>query len=213
MALHDNALGINAAKNSNYKVAVEHWKKSSVLGYSKSCFNLGLCYELGNGVNKDLTKVSYFHLHWNSYIHKKKNVPFFHCTSLFATTPYLFPFPFYFFLSFLLFFPLSLLLFLSLPYFPFYLLYFFSFFFFPSLSSSLFLQTFSLSLFISVFLSPFLLISFPLSLSHLSSSFPVKEFHVFLYVCVSVLIWMFIYEYMCLLIYMIFDITDSVCMC
>lgn len=56
IAIGQNIEGIKAAEGGNFQTAVEHWKNSSNVGYSKSIFNLGLCYETGKGVNKDLRK-------------------------------------------------------------------------------------------------------------------------------------------------------------
>lgn len=56
VAIGENIKGIKAAEGGNFQTAVEHWKNSSNIGYSKSNFNLGLCYETGRGVNKDLRK-------------------------------------------------------------------------------------------------------------------------------------------------------------
>lgn len=56
IAIGQNIEGIKAAEGGNFQAAAEHWKNSSDVGYSKSNFNLGLCYETGKGVNKDLRK-------------------------------------------------------------------------------------------------------------------------------------------------------------
>lgn len=56
VAIGQNIDGIQSAATGNYQDAVKHWKQSSSLGHSKSSFNLGLCYEMGKGVTKNLVK-------------------------------------------------------------------------------------------------------------------------------------------------------------
>lgn len=50
-------MGIQFASLGRYKKAVSHFESASQLGYSKAQYNLGQCYELGQGVELDLAKV------------------------------------------------------------------------------------------------------------------------------------------------------------
>ncbi|PIK45848.1 hypothetical protein BSL78_17294 [Apostichopus japonicus] len=49
-------MGIQFASLGRYKKAVSHFESASQLGYSKAQYNLGQCYELGQGVELDLAK-------------------------------------------------------------------------------------------------------------------------------------------------------------
>ncbi|KAK3099528.1 hypothetical protein FSP39_005871 [Pinctada imbricata] len=53
-----NIEGNDQAKRGHMTKAAERWSVGSQLGYSKSNFNLGLCYETGQGVKKDLSKAA-----------------------------------------------------------------------------------------------------------------------------------------------------------
>ena len=57
VGLARNMEGCTAAKDGHMTQATKSWVQGSELGYSKSQFNLGLCYETGQGVKKDLKKV------------------------------------------------------------------------------------------------------------------------------------------------------------
>ena len=50
-------IGMQEAMAGNLKHAVELWKESGILGNAKSSFNLGLCYETGKGVQKNIGEV------------------------------------------------------------------------------------------------------------------------------------------------------------
>lgn len=51
-------MGIQEAEKGNMRGAVELWEESSMLGNTKALFNLGLCYETGKGVEKNIEQVS-----------------------------------------------------------------------------------------------------------------------------------------------------------
>lgn len=53
-----NSMGYRRAQKGQLSEAFSHWKNGSYLGYSKSHYNLGLCYELGKGVEKDIAKAT-----------------------------------------------------------------------------------------------------------------------------------------------------------
>ncbi|XP_014779745.1 uncharacterized protein LOC106875932 isoform X2 [Octopus bimaculoides] len=53
--------GVKAASMGDYSKAINYWKQSAELGYSKSSFNLGLCYDQGTGVERNIKKaVKYY---------------------------------------------------------------------------------------------------------------------------------------------------------
>ncbi|XP_029648713.1 uncharacterized protein LOC115222575 isoform X2 [Octopus sinensis] len=53
--------GVKAANTGDYSKAVDYWKQSAELGHSKSSFNLGLCYDQGTGVERNIKKaVKYY---------------------------------------------------------------------------------------------------------------------------------------------------------
>lgn len=52
----ETMMGIQFASLGRYKKAVSHFESASQLGYSKAQYNLGQCYELGQGVELDLAK-------------------------------------------------------------------------------------------------------------------------------------------------------------
>lgn len=53
-----NIEALQCAEEKNYADAVSYWKESSNLGYAKAQFNLGICYETGQGIKQSLRKVS-----------------------------------------------------------------------------------------------------------------------------------------------------------
>ncbi|KAK6173927.1 hypothetical protein SNE40_017298 [Patella caerulea] len=55
-ALGKSIIGLQHIESRNMSAAVSCLKESSNLGHSSSQFNLGLCYEVGDGVEKDLDK-------------------------------------------------------------------------------------------------------------------------------------------------------------
>lgn len=56
-------MGLQEARIGNMKCAVQLWEDSSMLGNAKALYNLGMCYETGNGVEKDLQQaVKYYTL-------------------------------------------------------------------------------------------------------------------------------------------------------
>lgn len=58
-----NMMGLQEARIGNMKCAVELWEDSSMLGNAKALYNLGICYETGKGVEKDLQQaVKYYTL-------------------------------------------------------------------------------------------------------------------------------------------------------
>ena len=52
-----NIQGLQQAAKTQMKKAVSSWIDASHLGYTKAQFNLGLCYETGQGVEVNLKKV------------------------------------------------------------------------------------------------------------------------------------------------------------
>ena len=50
-------MGVQEAAKGNMKGAVELWEEASMLGNSKALYNLGLCYETGKGVQKNVAEV------------------------------------------------------------------------------------------------------------------------------------------------------------
>ncbi|RUS78417.1 hypothetical protein EGW08_013831 [Elysia chlorotica] len=60
-ACSESLLGLQAANSGNMTTAVEHLRRSCILGNMSACFNLGLCYETGSGVPQDETKAVYFY--------------------------------------------------------------------------------------------------------------------------------------------------------
>lgn len=54
-------MGSQEAQKGNMKSAAALWKEASKLGNAKSHFNLGVCYETGKGVKKDLQEVTHPH--------------------------------------------------------------------------------------------------------------------------------------------------------
>jgi TPR repeat protein len=55
-------LGVNSLLAHNYLTAVSHFKLGASHDHPGAMFNLGLCYEQGFGVNKDMKMVSFFFL-------------------------------------------------------------------------------------------------------------------------------------------------------
>lgn len=53
-------LGVNSLLGHNYSTAVSHFKLGASHDHPGALFNLGLCYEQGLGVNKDMKMVSFF---------------------------------------------------------------------------------------------------------------------------------------------------------
>lgn len=56
-AVGSSISGIYAADQGNMTSAIEHLKLASSLGHAPAYFNLGLCFEMGCGVSKDMEKV------------------------------------------------------------------------------------------------------------------------------------------------------------
>ena len=64
-ACSESLLGLQAANAGDMPTAVEHLRRSCLLGNMSACFNLGLCYETGSGVPQDETKVwVYIFIHY-----------------------------------------------------------------------------------------------------------------------------------------------------
>ena len=66
-------MGVQEAAKGNMKDAVELWEESSMLGNSKALYNLGLCYETGKGIEKNIAEVGMFFTALNitiSYFYK-----------------------------------------------------------------------------------------------------------------------------------------------
>lgn len=59
-ARNEIMLGLEAWEKGDMSTAVKHLRSSCLLGNSTACFNLGLCYEKGSGVEPDPDKVSFF---------------------------------------------------------------------------------------------------------------------------------------------------------
>ncbi|XP_064637463.1 uncharacterized protein LOC135493813 [Lineus longissimus] len=53
---NENLKALSYVKKQDYSMAVVHWQQASNLGYSKASYNLGVCYEQGLGITKNLTK-------------------------------------------------------------------------------------------------------------------------------------------------------------
>lgn len=51
-------MGVHSLMARNYANAASHFKQGSSHNHSGAIFNLGLCYEQGLGVKKDLNKVN-----------------------------------------------------------------------------------------------------------------------------------------------------------
>ncbi|XP_053370051.1 death ligand signal enhancer [Clarias gariepinus] len=51
-----NIIGLESAKAGDHKAAFECFQASAQQNYSKAQFNIGVCYEMGHGVGKDLSK-------------------------------------------------------------------------------------------------------------------------------------------------------------
>ncbi|KAF5891912.1 death ligand signal enhancer isoform X2, partial [Clarias magur] len=51
-----NIMGLESAKAGDHKAAFECFQASALQKYSKAQFNVGVCYETGSGVGKDLSK-------------------------------------------------------------------------------------------------------------------------------------------------------------
>lgn len=49
--------GLESAKAGDHKAAFECFRASAQQNYTKAQFNVGVCYEMGRGVGKDLSKV------------------------------------------------------------------------------------------------------------------------------------------------------------
>ncbi|XP_025087387.1 death ligand signal enhancer-like isoform X1 [Pomacea canaliculata] len=57
-AVGSSISGIYAADQGNMTSAIEHLKLASSLGHAPAYFNLGLCFEMGCGVSKDMEKAA-----------------------------------------------------------------------------------------------------------------------------------------------------------
>ncbi|XP_062874686.1 death ligand signal enhancer isoform X2 [Trichomycterus rosablanca] len=51
-----NIMGLESAKSGDYEAAFQYFQVSAQQNYSKAQFNVGVCYEKGHGVQKDLNK-------------------------------------------------------------------------------------------------------------------------------------------------------------
>ncbi|XP_053505975.1 death ligand signal enhancer [Ictalurus furcatus] len=51
-----NIIGLESAKAGDHKAAFECFRASAQQNYTKAQFNVGVCYEMGRGVGKDLSK-------------------------------------------------------------------------------------------------------------------------------------------------------------
>ncbi|XP_060757204.1 death ligand signal enhancer [Neoarius graeffei] len=51
-----NIIGLESAQAGNHKAAFECFQASAQQNYSKAQFNVGVCYEMGRGVRKDVSK-------------------------------------------------------------------------------------------------------------------------------------------------------------
>lgn len=56
-AVAKTLLGLQKAENEGMSEALMEWQNASDLGYAKAQFNMGLCYETGDGVKQDLKEV------------------------------------------------------------------------------------------------------------------------------------------------------------
>jgi len=54
-----NMEGVRQAAAGKLKQAVNNWSEASQLGYAKAQYNLGLCFETGKGVIRDIKKVNH----------------------------------------------------------------------------------------------------------------------------------------------------------
>lgn len=57
----DNKVGVKHMESGNKKLAATYFLKSAKLGNRTSMFNMGICYEMGLGVEKDLTQAALFY--------------------------------------------------------------------------------------------------------------------------------------------------------
>lgn len=55
--IHFNREGLKFAKIRKYKDALISWENAGKMGSSDGYFNIGLCYETGQGVKEDVRKV------------------------------------------------------------------------------------------------------------------------------------------------------------
>ncbi|XP_059174849.1 uncharacterized protein LOC131954993 [Physella acuta] len=60
-AFNESILGLQAVNQGDMSTAVEHLRRSCLLGNTSACFNLGLCYETGSGVSQDLEKAEHYY--------------------------------------------------------------------------------------------------------------------------------------------------------
>ncbi|CAL1538221.1 unnamed protein product [Lymnaea stagnalis] len=60
-ALNESYLGLQAKGRGDMTSAVEHLRTSCLLGNSSACFNLGLCYETGDGVEQDSDTAEHYY--------------------------------------------------------------------------------------------------------------------------------------------------------
>lgn len=56
-AMGNSIKGVHAAEQGNMSTAIRHLQLASQLGHAPAYFNLGLCYEMGYGVEKDSKQV------------------------------------------------------------------------------------------------------------------------------------------------------------
>ncbi len=54
-------LGVESYKAKDYIQAEKYFEKACDLKYGGGCFRLGVLYEYGQGVEKNLTKAAYFY--------------------------------------------------------------------------------------------------------------------------------------------------------
>jgi len=53
-----NRQGLEAYKQGNYKIAAEHFKKVCDRGFAGGCYNLGILYDMGKGVQQNYSKAA-----------------------------------------------------------------------------------------------------------------------------------------------------------
>uniref|UniRef100_A0A8C8SFY0 DAP3 binding cell death enhancer 1 n=1 Tax=Pelusios castaneus TaxID=367368 RepID=A0A8C8SFY0_9SAUR len=58
-----NILGIESVRDGHYRAAYSCFKLAADRGYSKAQFNVGMCYEHGRGIEKDLAKAALYYHH------------------------------------------------------------------------------------------------------------------------------------------------------
>ena len=56
-AMGRHYLGLQQAEKGDLIGAAQKWREASDLGYAKAQYNMGLCYETGQGVKQNLSEV------------------------------------------------------------------------------------------------------------------------------------------------------------